>query len=164
MAFLQAGEDLVNVVHVGLDAGGVAAVDRADTQIFLNGELGKDLSCFGNLNKSCLNKLVGLSGGGLAEKLYRTAGGFHDRGNALEQGGFTGSVCTEDGYDLALLNLKRDASERLDSAVSRGEVINFQNSGHYSSPPRYARITSGFALTSAGVPTAMVLPKLRTVQ
>ena len=107
---------------------------------------------------------MGLVGDGLAHELNGAVRAFHDSGDALEQRGFAGAVGAQDGDDLAFLNLEGDAAEGMNAAVSRFQVFNLQYRCHYSFPPRYARITSGSLLTSAGVPTAMVLPKLSTVQ
>ena len=60
--------------------------------------------------------------------------------------------------DLALLDGEGDALEGFDAAVADFQIRYFEQA-HSSSTPRYACMTSGSSCTSAGVPSAMSLPK-----
>ena len=51
-----------------------------------------------------------------------------------------------------------EAAHRLDVAVAHAQIAHFEERGH-SPSPRYALMTAGSRLTSAGVPCAMTRPK-----
>ena len=135
-ALLQSGENAVHALNIFLDAALIFSEIASYAEIFIHGELRKDLSCFRDLHKPRLDDLIGLLRCGFSHEFDRSAGGLHDGRDALEQGGFAGAVCTEDRDDLALLNLKRNSAQRLDAAVCRGQIIDFQYCSHQSVPPR----------------------------
>src|SRR5207247_10290998 len=80
--------------------------------------------------------------------------------HGAERRRLAGTVRSAHGDDLALVDAHRHAVERLHVAVACVDVLQLEQRRH--SAPRYASITAGSARTSAGVPSAILRPKLRT--
>ena len=85
-------------------------------------------------------------------------------GDGSERGRLARTVRAEDCDHRPLGHLERDTTERLDRPVAGLHVAQLEEGVHVpSSLPRYASITSGFVRTSAGVPSAILRPKLSTL-
>ncbi len=70
------------------------------------------------------------------------AGGGRHTGNGVEYRGFSGTIGSDQGNDFALFEVQGDIFEGMNLAVAGVNIFQAQ---HYSSPPRYAAITSGFS-------------------
>ncbi len=81
--------------------------------------------------------------------------------------GLAGAVGSEQGDDLARIDVQVEVPQDRGSVVSRREAVELEdgNSSHQPADsssdavaPRYASTTLGSARTSVGVPRAMTLP------
>ena len=86
--------------------------------------------------------------------------------NRVHSRRLAGAVGTDQGDNLAFVDLEGDSFHGVDCAVVDLEVINLQH-GHFSTAslaalapclPRYASMTRGSDCTSSGVPLQMILP------
>src|SRR5262245_53700590 len=86
--------------------------------------------------------------------------GLHDAGHAHQRRRLAGSVRADHGDALATVNGERDPMQHIDWTITGFEILNVQQGGTHdtSSLPRYASITFGSRLTSAGVPSAIFTP------
>ena len=86
-------------------------------------------------------------------------------GNGFERGRFASTVGPDEGDDLALVDVERDAFDGFDAAVVHMEVRDFEQTAS-SAPagaPRYASMTMDSLRISSGMPSAMRLPKSSTL-
>ena len=78
-------------------------------------------------------------GNGLILKVNRTVGGLIHAGNAVEGGGFAGTVGTDECYDFALVGFHGKVIDGNHAAELHGDVFYTQHAAH-------AFVTSCFAL------------------
>ena len=84
----------------------------------------------------------------------------HDAGNAVERRGLAGAVRAQQADDLAGRDGERDAFERADRAVARGDGLELKHARPCRDRPRSPAGRCGSRL---GVPSAIFWPKLSTV-
>src|SRR6185312_3780422 len=86
--------------------------------------------------------------------------GVEHAGDRPQDRGFPSAIGSQHSHDLAGRNIQGDASYRLYRTVERFDRIDpKERLGHSSSsPPIYARTTSGWVCTSFGAPIASTLP------
>ena len=83
-----------------------------------------------------------------------------------QRGGLAGAVRTEQGDHLALVDVQVEVADDGDAVVAGGHVARSSSSVRVSrlaavlapTEPRYASITVGSRLISAGVPSAILRP------
>ncbi len=80
---------------------------------------------------------------------------------ALSSVSLAGAVGADDGDDLAGADFERGVAHRLDLAVGDGDRET-ASSGALMPRLQMARTTSGLARTSAGVPSAILVPNSST--
>src|SRR5213080_2209988 len=90
-----------------------------------------------------------LAGGRSEEAEYR-----------LDEGRFAGPIGPNDRHDFLAVESHRHTMEDFHFPIARMEVLGFEEDHH---PPRYDSITTGFAFTLAGVPSAIVRPWCMTI-
>src|ERR1700704_5225330 len=75
-----------------------------------------------------------------------------------------GAVAPDEGDDLALFHLERDAFQGLDVAVVGVDVLDLEDRHQATFAfPRYASMTSGSRWTASGTPSAIFVPWSSTV-
>ena len=105
----------------------------------------------------------------LAPELDRAAFRGKKSADGGQQRGFAGAIRTHQRHDLTLLDVQRDIPQDLDLTVSDVDCAHAeQRCGIRAHPccctsrayrlPRYASITAGLAVTSVGVPSAILRP------
>jgi len=150
--------------HILPDPVLVGAGIRPHHDVLQNGELRKNLPSLGNVADPHPDDPVGvLPVDPLSQKfdgplfrlfLLEVVEQPHDR---LEGRRLSRPVGSQQGHDVALLHLERDPVQRPDQVVPGFDIAHLQ---HPRSSPRYARITSGWLWTSAGVPSTIFSPWL----
>ena len=85
------------------------------------------MAAFRHMGKARFHDLVGAHALDAAALVQDVAGlGLQQAGNGLQGGGFTSTVGTDQGDDLALIHLEGDVLDGVDVAVIDVDVINFQ--------------------------------------
>ena len=141
--------------HVGLRA------QSTETKILFDGEFRDNAAPFRHVRNAQSGDGVGtLTDEGVPIRRDAAGTWLDEAADGAQQRRLARTVGPEDRRDGAGRRLNRDVVEGRDGAVGNGEVGN----GDHSSTPKYASITAGLWRTSAGVPVAMTLPKLRTTR
>src|SRR5207249_3912974 len=148
-----------------LDLGGQLGRARpgvgAEQKVFLHGHERKDVSSLWHIRHAPAEQLGRRAVGDILAGQEHPAG---ERGqepeHRLEHGRLPGTVGPDDRDDLTGLHPQRHALEDLDLVVARAEIAHLQERHRHL--PKYASSTSGLSAISAGVPSAMRSPWLRT--
>ena len=102
------------------------------------------------------------AGNRLAAEGDLTAGDGDDSHDRVQRRRLAGTVCPDEPYDLAGGDLEAEAAHGVHGAVADVEICDDEPAAHVSASmpesPRYAAVTSRFALISAGVPSVSVRP------
>ena len=125
-AFLQAGEQLKDLFLVGGN-GGVGLGVGTHVQIFFHGHVQEHMASFGNMGKARFHDFMGAHALDALALVDHIAGlGFQQAGDGLQGGGLTGTIGTDQGDDLALIDLEGNALDGVDVAVVNVDVIDLQ--------------------------------------
>src|SRR4051794_24811160 len=174
LALLQAREQGVHAVEVLADALRVAARERAHLEVLEHGHAREDPPALGRLRDPDLGHGVARQALDLRAVEHDPSGARrHDAGDRPQRRRLAGAVRADQRDDLTLVDLERDALERLDRAVEGVDVLHEEDglvavrrgpvAGAHAWLPRYASITRGFLRTSAGAPSAIFSPWSSTV-
>src|SRR2546427_4507311 len=142
---------------------------RAQGEIFFHTHMGKKLATLGDVADPAFHDLVWRNFRDiLTEKAHGAALGSHQAGDDPEGRCLTGAIRSDQGHDLAGVNLQGDIKQRLKIAVGGADPVRCeQRRGHSPSSlyldPRYASITSGLRTISCGVPSPIIVPWSRTI-
>src|SRR5262249_46475817 len=160
-ALAQPREQREHLVHARGERRAVAPDERAHLEILVHGQGREELPTFRNpRHPELVDAMRRHAVNGPALELDRAAR-FDEAEDRLDRARLAGAVGAEDGADLARGHLERDAADRGHGAVADLEILHAQQQAHVSAP-RYASITSAFVRMSAGLPSAIFWPKLRT--
>ena len=123
-AFFQAGELFKDPLHIGVDVAAPAG-ESTHVQIFLHRHLEEDPPSLGDQGQSLGNNLMaGYMVQRLAHELDMAGLAVEQAGNGVQSGGLAGAVGTDQGHDLALIDLKGDALDGVDAAVIDVDIVN----------------------------------------
>ena len=133
---LQAGEALVDVLNA-LRRVGAGLGERPHLQVLLHCHLQKDPPPLRALGQPMLNDLVGRNAlQVLSVKHDGAAAGMEQAGNCIQYRGLAGAVGADQGDDLPLVDLKRDALDSVDAAVVDMDILYLQQC-HFTPPSAY---------------------------
>ncbi len=128
--FLQARENAEDVLTVLRVERRVVLQVRAHREIFVHGQVGENHAALGHMAESAGDDPVrGQGGDVLAEKLDPAAFRAKQSGDGLKRGGLARAVAADERDDLALIDLDRDALDRLDLSVVDVDVLDLEK--HY---------------------------------
>src|SRR3954453_18667286 len=174
LALLEAREERVDAVDVLADPGAVAAGERAHLEVLEDRHPREDAPPLGRLGDPDLGDRVARQALDVAAVEDDPPGPRRDDArDGPQRRRLAGAVGADQRDDLALVDLERDALQRLDRAVERVDVLDDEDRvvavrrggapGGHAWLPRYASMTRGFARTSAGPPSAIFSPWSSTV-
>src|SRR4051794_14174523 len=168
LALLEAREQRVHAVEVLADAGGIAAREGAHLEVLEDAHAREDAPSLRRLGDPDLGDLVAGETLDLGAVEEDAAGPRrHDARDRPQRRRLARAVGADERDDLALVDLERDALERLDRAVEGMDVLDDEDrlvpvpgagGGAHAWLPRYASMTRGLVRTSAGVPSAIFSP------
>ena len=105
-ALFQAGEQLKDFFFVGADGGGGLRI-AAHIQVLLHGHVQEHMAAFRHMGQALLHDLVRADAlDALALVQHITRFGVQQAGDGLQGGGFSCTVGTDQGDDLALVDLE----------------------------------------------------------
>jgi hypothetical protein len=124
---LEAREELEHTVHVGSDAGLVAARVGAHEEVVEDAHAGEKPPAFRRLADSELDDSRGARARDvLAFEFDRPRGRVHEAGNGSERRGLAGAVGADQGDDLAFVDVDRHTAQGLDAPVQRIDAFELE--------------------------------------
>src|ERR1051325_422447 len=97
--------------------------DGADTEIFPDGEMRKDVTALRYVADAVAGALIGLETGEFAiAQFHRAAVEAHEADDALERGGFADAVAAHEADDLAGLHRETDPAQDAGAVVAQTDV------------------------------------------
>ena len=159
-ALLEAREELEHLLAVLRDPLLVVAQERAEVEVLVDRHAAEDAPPLGRLARCRARHLVARHAADLACPRTRSSrGGADEAGDGAHRGRLAGPVRADQGHDLALLDLERDALDRGDVAVVDVDVVDL-SIGSLSRPGRVGRVA--FVLIR-DAPSSPVLPRYASI-
>src|SRR5258708_7065105 len=159
-SLLEDGEVLEDAALVFAHLGVVASQIRAKPQVFVHRELGEDPAPLRDMCDSCPHDVLGRHPSQRATAEADVAGPSHATSDGSQSRRLARAVGAEHRYDAAFRHRERDAVQDRRRPVPGTDLVQLEQGGHAA--PRYASMTAGLRWTSAGVPSAIFLPKSST--
>src|ERR1019366_3972145 len=154
----QGREQRVDFFEVAIAQGTRARQHGAHIQVLDRRQGRENLAAFGDLTDAETADLMPRPAGDIqAAEIDVAACRLVHPGDGADERGLAGAVGADNGDDGALLDLERDAVERLGVAVEHVEIFNLQHHA-ITSAPKYESITARSRTTCSGVPCAMASP------
>ena len=135
--FGQAREELVDLLERPPHLRPVADQECTQAQILFDRHARIGFLALGHLDQPAAHDPIGTQPvDALAAEANGASPGLHEPGDSFQQRRLAGAVAAEEGHDLALPDLERDAVQDLDAAVSRLDAVELQHPALFSSVSR----------------------------
>src|ERR1700722_17335046 len=157
--FGKAREKAEHAIEICAHALPVGAHVCAQAQIFLDGEIDKRAPPVGHVRYTQTRDVLSRQRADRAAAKTDIAGATDESAQGPQDCRLPGAVGAEHRRDAAVLDLEIDAVQRPRRAVPGLKILRYQDGQAQFALPRYARMTSGWRLTSSGLPLAMTRPK-----
>ena len=124
---LETREEREDALAVLVDGGVVAAHERAEGEVLVDGQIRENAATFRAVAHTQPDDLVGLEAGDrLAIEQHLSGRGPDHAGNGAERRRLARAVATDERQDLPLLDRQIDPVQGLDGPVSDAQILHFQ--------------------------------------